>query len=115
MAELTLPHVVAAQVDEHLRIAVGLAMAGKATEAAGEAALARMLMRLSGTADLPRLTDLPRMADLTDDQRRRLKQTTCALALDFEAHFVSEGQHELANMYEAIAAEIDRALESDSF
>jgi hypothetical protein len=87
---------------------------GDAAECASEATLAWTLVAGAGVHLAERAAqDLPalRLADVTEGQWDTVRRRTEALALSLQAHFVSEGQHATAAMYEAAASAVAGTVE----
>jgi hypothetical protein len=104
----------ACQLAYHLRMAAGFAAVGDAAECASEATLAWTLVAGAGVHLAERAAqDLPalRLADVTEGQWDTVRRRTEALALSLQAHFVSEGQHATAAMYEAAASAVAGTVE----
>jgi hypothetical protein len=97
-----------ADVHYHLDLGVRLAASGRAAEAAAEVALAQqLLVGLVGQATRPAWRDLPIRSVEPDGTREQVARTRArALAREIEAHYVSEGQHSLADAYHAAAARL---------
>lgn len=109
MDELGPARGVAAQVGYHLRTAVGMGADGRSVEALSEVALALTLLHLHDADDGP-ASDLPDVAPLSPVRRDELVRLTTALALQLQAHFTSEGQVALADLYERAAGAVGDAL-----
>ena len=90
----------------HLDLSVHLAASGETDEAASETALALALLSTHvGLEPEKPWSDLPPQAVLTSDgeQTKTIYSRAHALAMEIQAHYVSEGQHELATAYETAA------------
>jgi len=111
MADLVVPELAAAQLTYHLRMAAGFAAAGEVRECASEAALAWTVLSLYGGVDAD-AGDLPslRVAGVSDAQWDSVLRRTQALALELQAHFVSEGQYATAAIYEAVGDAVPGAV-----
>ena len=99
-----------ADIAYHLDLATHLSADGDHGQASSEAALAHAL--LVTRVDLPgrpEVGDLPGAEALTADGEAvaPIRARARALALELTAHFVSEGQHERADAYQAAATWLD--------
>jgi len=112
MADLVVPALAAVQLAYHLRMAAGFAAGGEVRECASEAALAWTVLSLYGGVDAD-AGDLPgiRVAGVSDAQWDSVLRRTQALALELQAHFVSEGQYATAAIYEAVGVAVPGALD----
>jgi hypothetical protein len=109
MSELVLPAAVAGQLAFHARMAAAAAVARGDGEADTEALLAWTILVDTGV-DAP-LADLPgpRIAKASTVRLEDTCRRTEALALELQAHFVSEGQGELAELYARAATRVQDA------
>lgn len=95
-----------ADIDYHLDFGTRLAASDLAAEAASEVALAHALISTQiGDLPPPFSSELPGPDRLTPDGARQqeARSRAHALALEIQAHYVSEGQHKLADAYESAA------------
>lgn len=107
-----------AQFAYHVRMAAMCAIAGKPDESSAEAVLAWSMLSsccpsaASSAADVG--AELVDPDDFTTSaaQRDAARSRARDLALSLEAHFVSVGQQEHANLYESVADDLDVALEA---
>jgi hypothetical protein len=114
VTDLAIPELVAAQLAYHLRLAAGFAAAGEAREAASQAALAWTLLELHGGAGCVGVSDdLPglRATGVSPEHWHRVRERTHAVALEMQAHFVSEGQHALASLYSAAGGAVPATVD----
>lgn len=108
--------VIWADIAYHLDLSVHLAATGETNEAASETALALAL--LSAEVDLgtmgPR-SDLPAQAAVAPDgaATKTIYARANALAMEIQAHYVSEGRHRLADAYGQAATSLRVTAESD--
>ena len=110
MTDVLLPAAVGAQIDYHLEIAIDLVANGEVEASAAELALVRTLLRMHGVTQSDLFEELPRMGTAKQKiDQESLSRTTQALARELQAHFVSEGQRWLAELYEQAATEMQRA------
>lgn len=107
MTDICVPGEVASQLAYHMGAAVRLATAGRPIESASETVLAWALLSAYGhpDAELAAL-DLPTLAVAPALRWDDLLRRTQALALQLQAHFVSEGQHATATVYETAAGRV---------
>lgn len=97
----------AARIDYHLRASIVLTAAGRPAEAASEGIVALSLFRLEH-GDVGRgVEDLPSAGSLDPAQRREVAGRAGALSRQLQAHYTSEGQHEVARLYEQVATATD--------
>jgi hypothetical protein len=111
MADLTVPELAATQLSYHLRMAAGFAAASDVRECASEAVLAWTILSLyesvhADAGDLPGI----RVAGVSDAQWDSALRRAQALALELQAHFVSEGQYATAEIYEAVGRAVPGAV-----
>ncbi len=113
MAELCMAGPAATQLAYHLYMAVRFAAADDLVECASETALACTILSAHGGLDAAAsaedLVDSVAMG-ATEGQWDVLRRRTEALALQLQAHFVSEGQHATATVYETAAATVSATL-----
>lgn len=96
-----------ADIRYHLELGVRLIAAGRSDEAASETALALALLRNRlGSAAEAAQRDLPPAEAVAADGAAvaAIHARARALAMEIQAHYVSEGQHELATAYEDAAS-----------
>jgi hypothetical protein len=113
MGDVTLSPLAAAHLAYHLRMAASFAAAGNLMESASEAALGWTILHLQGDAsDVVLEHDLPAfgVARASDDAWHAVQRRAQALALELQAHFVSEEQHDAASMYEAVGSALTVAM-----
>ncbi len=101
-------------IEFHLRAAVGLGAEGRTAEATSETALALSLFEFSGLNAERERIDLPSPTPIAPRSRDEIVQRGRALALQLQAHYVSEGQHGLADLYESAATDLDAILNNAS-
>lgn len=102
-----LERLVREDIGYHLDLSVRLAAAGEVDESASEAVLALALLSIgSEPSGASRLGDLPAPESLVPDGERTasIRRRGHALALEIQAHYASEGRHDLAGAYERAAA-----------
>ena len=104
----------AARVDFHLRAAIGLGAVGNTAEATSETALALSLFELGGFSTGRERVDLPSPSPVPAEQRDEILHRSRALARQLQAHYVSEGQHDLADLYESAATNLDSVLSAEA-
>ena len=103
MTEICVPAESASQLAYHMSAAVRLATAGRPIESASETVLAWALLTTYGRPDAELTAlDLPALAVAPALRWDDLLRRTQALALQLQAHFVSEGQHATATIYETV-------------
>lgn len=114
--ELHMDPVASAQFAYHVRMAAMCGVAGNNEESASEAVLAWSMLSSccpgaveAAAAVGAELIDPDRVA-ASDDDRRRAQSRAHGLALSLEAHFVSVGLHQHANLYETVADELETSI-----
>lgn len=112
MDGLQLPDTPSRHLAYHARMAASFAVAGSIDECASEAVLVwAILEQYGGVEAADSLSDdLPdnRVARPAPNADPTARSRACALALDLEGHFASEGQTEAATFYEELAAALRR-------
>jgi hypothetical protein len=112
--DLIFSPVAAVQLSYHLRMVVALATAGEMAECASEAALAWTILSMAGPEAVSALgADLPDVdvIAVSEAQWDAVLRRAHALALQLQAHFVSEGQSATAALYEGVGAALKPALD----
>lgn len=105
----------AQQLAYHLRTAAVLSLNGEEEESLSEVLLSWLLLGimigdLDAAASRAALTSpLPLSASVTD--RHRAADRTRALALELQAHFVSLGRSEEAELYHGISEVVEESLD----
>ncbi|MEL7156640.1 MAG: CBS domain-containing protein [Actinomycetota bacterium] len=94
----------------HLRAAIELTAANRPAEAVAETVLVLALLVHQGMLDPTSPADLPAPAPLTPAKREDVARVTRALARQLQAHYLNEGQHALAELYESAASAVDSVL-----
>lgn len=113
---LIMSPVAARQFSYHVRLAASTAVAGNVEESAAEAVLAWSMLcsccptAMEGASGVAAELIDPERISASDADRRRAHSRAHDLALSLEAHFVSVGQHEAADLYEKVADELDQAI-----
>lgn len=101
---LTLDHATLGQLAYHLRCSAGLTCSGGTDESAAHALLGWALIETIGGEELDlamAALDLPdRVGDLSAPGGRHILAQAQQLALQLVAHFVSDGRHDLAGLYQ---------------
>jgi hypothetical protein len=107
--DICIPVPVAAQLTYHLKMAIAFATAERTVEAASETTLGLALLSLYCTTDGTELTaEFPdaTVAQSSPERWEALCARTEALGRELQAHFVSEGQHPIATLYESAAGAV---------
>jgi hypothetical protein len=106
MTTLTVPTAVLGQLSYHVGCAARLAAAQRQDESIPHAVLAWGVLESLGGEHLDRIRssfDLPDdVGDLDSPQAAPVRQRAEELALQLCAHFTSEGQHQLARLYQDV-------------
>lgn len=106
MSTITIPTVLLGQLSYHVGCAARLAASGHSEESIPHAVLAWGVLESIGGEHLDRLRaslDLPNdVADLGTPEAAPVRKRAEELALQLCAHFTSEGQHQLARLYQDV-------------
>jgi hypothetical protein len=112
MDDVRVPEPAAAQLAYHLRMAAAFAAADDPIESASAATLAWTIFAMFDPLAAARTPDLPGASVVATgpDRWNDLHRRTSALALELQGHFVSEGQHDTADIYARAAGAVGDAM-----
>ncbi len=97
------PQALAARIYYHLRTSIVLGATDRPAEARTEALVALALLRIERPDTGDEIDDLPRAGNLDRAQRDDIANRTVALARQLQAHYTSDGQHDISRLYEDVA------------
>lgn len=106
----------AAHVSYHLRMAAVFAVAGETEESAAETVLAWTLLATALPAHAGAAANVAaelidrNVAGVSDAHRERFLRSARARAMDIESHYVTTGQRVEAELYAAVADQMDTAI-----
>lgn len=116
--DLSLSAVVAGQFSYHVRMSAAFALAGESEPSASEAVLAWTILATcwpgvphSAAETAAELVGAARSMP-SEQQRRAIRNRAHAAALDLQAHYVSVGRHDAADLYASVEQHVDGALDA---
>ncbi len=110
MDDVTMPAEVAALMNHHLAVGVGELVAGRCEAGLAEVILAWAVLQVHGASRSAMIEELPGALAPSPGTSEAPTPTVLALARELQAHFISEGQFELAQVYERAVSRVEAGL-----